>query len=76
MNKSAIVVCLSDDDYAPWLEVGKGYPIVPEMSIEKLRGFHDIDEHGEDYLYDAAMFCSVQIPPVVAQRVMSFSKQG
>jgi hypothetical protein len=30
-----------------------------------------IDEDGEDYFYDAEMFCSLQVPPIVAQILMS-----
>ena len=76
METPQFVVCLKNDDYAASLEVGKLYQIVPDKEAEKLGGLRVIDEDGEDYFYDATMFCLLQVPPVVAQTLISASKQG
>ncbi len=76
METPQFVVCLKNDDYAASLEIGKLYQIVPDKEAEKLGGLRVIDEDGEDYFYDATMFCLLQVPPVVAQTLISASKQG
>ncbi|CAN5385038.1 hypothetical protein BH10ACI2_BH10ACI2_19610 [soil metagenome] len=76
MKTPEFVVCLNNDGYLASLEVGKLYQIVPDREAEKLGGLRVIDEDGEDYFYDSAMFCPLQVPPVVAQTLMSISKQG
>lgn len=76
MKTPEFVVCLNNDGYAASLEVGKLYPIIPDVEAEKLGGLRVIDEDGEDYFYDAKMFCPLTVPPVVAQTLISASKQG
>ena len=76
METPQFVVCLNNDGYAASLEVGKLYQIVPDSEAEKLGGLRVIDEDGEDYFYDSKMFCLLQVPPVVAQTLISASKQG
>jgi len=70
------VVCLDNKGYLASLEVGKLYQIVPDEGAEKLGGLRVIDEDGEDYLYSSEMFCRLQVPPIVAQTLISLSKQG
>ncbi|HMJ08196.1 MAG TPA: hypothetical protein VK468_04280 [Pyrinomonadaceae bacterium] len=76
MKAPQFVVCLNNTGFAASLEVGKLYQIVPDTNAEKIGGFRVIDEDGEDYLYDADMFCPLQVPPIVAQTLISASKQG
>ena len=76
MKAPEFVVCLSNTGFAASLEVGKLYLIVPDKEAEKLGGLRVIDEDGEDYLYDSEMFCPLQVPPIVAQTLISASKQG
>ncbi len=76
MRSPKFVVCLNNDGFAASLEVGKLYRIVPDEEAEKLGGLRVIDEDGEDYFYDAEMFCPLQVPPVVAQTLIAASKQG
>ncbi len=70
------VVCLKNEGYLASLEIGKLYRIIPDNEAEKLGGLRVIDEDGEDYFYDAEMFCPLQVPPVVAQKLISVLKQG
>lgn len=76
MNTPQFVVCLNNAGYLASLEVGKLYQFIPDDEAEKLGGLRVIDEDGEDYLYDASMFCPLQVPPVVAQTLILASKQG
>ena len=68
MKEPQFVVCLNNENYLASLEIGKLYQIIPDDEAEKLGGLRVIDENGEDYFYDAAMFCPLQVPPIVAQR--------
>ena len=76
MKKPEFVVCLNNEGYAASLEIGKLYQIIPDKEAEKLGGLRVIDEDGEDYFYDAEMFCPLQIPPIVAQTLVSIKQQG
>lgn len=76
MKTPQFVVCLSNKGFEASLEVAKLYQIVPDKKAEKLGGIRVIDEDGEDYLYDLDMFCPLQVPPIVAQTLVSASKQG
>ncbi len=76
MKEPKFVVCLNNEGYAASLEIGKLYQIIPDEEAEKLGGLRVIDEDGEDYFYDAEMFCPLQVPPIVAQKLISVSKQG
>ncbi|MBA2494321.1 MAG: hypothetical protein H0V31_06460 [Acidobacteria bacterium] len=76
MKEPKFVVCLNNEGYAASLEIGKLYQIIPDEEAEKLGGLRVIDEDGEDYFYDAEMFCPLQVPPIVAQTLISVSKQG
>ncbi len=76
MSEPKFVVCLKNEGYAASLEIGKLYQIIPDKKAEKMGGLLVIDEDGEDCLYDSEMFCILQVPPIVAQTLISASKQG
>jgi hypothetical protein len=76
MEEPKFVVCLKNEGYPASLEIGKLYQIIPDKEAENLGGLRVIDEDGEDYLYDAEMFCPLQVPPIVTQTLTSVSKQG
>ena len=76
MNEPKFVVCLNNEGFLASLEIGKLYQVIPDEEAEKLGGLRVVDEDGEDYFYDAEMFCPLQVPPIVAQTLMSVSKQG
>lgn len=72
--KTEFVVCLNNQGYDVSLEVGKLYQFIPDEEAEKLGCLRVIDEDGEDYLYDAKMFCPIQVPPIVSQTLLGLSK--
>jgi len=76
MEQPKFVVCLKNQGFLASLEIGKLYQSIPDEEAERLGGLRVVDEDGEDYLYDADMFCPLQVPPIVAQTLMSISKQG
>lgn len=76
MQEPQFVVCLNNEGFEASLEIGKLYQTIPDGEAEKLGGLRVVDEDGEDYFYDAEMFCPLQVPPIVAQTLISISKQG
>lgn len=76
MKEPKFVVCLNNEGFLASLEIGKLYQIIPDKEAEKLGGLRVIDEDGEDYFYDAEMFYPMQVPPIVAQTLMSVKQQG
>lgn len=64
MKRSEVqfVVCVKNKGYAASLELRKLYQVVADPSAIKLRQIRIIDESGEDYLYPAKYFVSVQLP--------------
>ncbi|CAN5497478.1 hypothetical protein BH18ACI3_BH18ACI3_13950 [soil metagenome] len=73
MKAPEFVVRLNNDGFAASLDECKLYQIIPDKEAEKLGGLRVIDE---DYLYDSEMFCPLQVPPIVAQTLISAAKQG
>lgn len=67
--RAKFVICLRNDDCID-LEVRKVYPVLPDTAAAKDGLLRVVDESGEDYLYPADYFVSVQVPPA-ARRVLS-----
>jgi hypothetical protein len=67
-------VCLNNLGYDVSLEVGKLYRFIPDDEAEKLGCMRVIDEDGEDYLYDAKMFCPIQVPPIVSETLLAINR--
>jgi hypothetical protein len=71
MNAPEFVVCLNNEGYTASLEIGKLCQTVPDDDAEAMGGLRVTDEDAEDYFYDAAMFCRLQVPPVVADALLA-----
>ena len=65
------VVCLSNEGYEVSLERRKIYVALPDESAAKHRLLRVIDESGEDYLYPAAMFAAVELPPSLRRAMLA-----
>jgi hypothetical protein len=74
MSEPKFVVCLNNEGFDASLEIGKLYRIIPDAEAEKIGGLRVIDEDGEDYLYDAEMFCPLQLPPIVQQTLLALER--
>ena len=61
-------VCVANDEYDD-LEVWKVYQVLPDAKAAVVGCIRVIDESGEDYLYPADRFASVDFPEVVRSRL-------
>ena len=59
------VVCVEYAGYPASLELRKIYQRVPDARAEKDGLVRVIDESGEDYLYPARFFASIEVPKTV-----------
>jgi hypothetical protein len=66
MNASRFVVCIRNDDYEASLECRKIYELVPDALAAEHQQLRVIDESGEDYLYPAEFFLSIDLPASIA----------
>jgi hypothetical protein len=65
MKNLRYVVCLRNDGYAASLERHKIYQTLPDAQAKRLGQLRVIDESGEDYLYPADFFASIDLPAEV-----------
>jgi len=56
------VICINDGGYVDDLKVRTVYQILPDESAAKSNYIRIIDETGEDYLYPADLFATIEIP--------------
>ena len=61
-------VCVDNGGYDD-LEVWKVYQVLPDSKAAEVGCIRVIDESGEDYLYPADRFASVDFPEVVRSRL-------
>lgn len=62
-NSIRYAICIDNSDYPASLEILKLYRMLPDLQAEKDGDIRVIDESGEDYLYPADYFISVDLPP-------------
>ena len=60
-------VCIKNDGYPASLEMRKIYQVIPDDRASAHNLVRVIDESGEDYLYPADYFASVELPEPVAE---------
>ena len=56
------VICINDGGYVDDLKVRTVYQLLPDESAAKSDYIRIIDETGEDYLYPAALFATLELP--------------
>ena len=61
-RKRNYVLCIKNDDYPASLEVRKVYRRIPDAKSQKLGLMRVVDESGEDYLYPAQNFVTIELP--------------
>jgi hypothetical protein len=66
---SAYAVCINNDGYKASLAVGKLYQLVTDEAAEGDGMIRVIDESGEDYLFEAARFYPVELPPALVKEL-------
>ena len=72
MNKSngterQFVICIDNSGYPASLELHKIYAVLPDERAAEDDFLRVVDESGEDYLYSAERFVSVELPQQVKQ---------
>jgi len=55
--------CLDNNGYSASLEPRKIYLVLPDEDAQSKKMLRVIDESGEDYLYPAKLFVTVELPP-------------
>ncbi len=61
------VICINNGGYVDDLKVRTVYQMLPDESAAKSDYVRIVDETGEDYLYPAAYFVSVEVPREVEE---------
>ena len=67
-------VCISNSDYPASLELHKIYQLVPDDDAASDGDVRVVDESGEDYLYPARCFATIELPETVARCVLRASQ--
>lgn len=70
--KHHIAICLRTDD-PDLLTPRRIYEVLPDDSAAKSQYIRVIDNEGEDYLYPAAYFVFVELPPAVKEALLEAS---
>ncbi len=61
------VVCMGNRGYRASLIVRRIYEVVPDLEAENRGLLRVVDESGEDYLFPAKLFVSVELPTSVGE---------
>ena len=64
-SPARFAVCVKNKDYAASLELRKIYKVIPDDQAVKHQQIRVVDESGEDYLYPADYFISIELPQAV-----------
>lgn len=75
MNKAGEViprffVCINNAEYPASLELHKIYRVLPDEDAALEGDVRVIDESGEDYLYPADWFVSIELPRAVERSLL------
>ncbi|MCK4659449.1 MAG: hypothetical protein KAV82_07995 [Phycisphaerae bacterium] len=67
------VVCICNDVYRASLQVRRLYRVLPDAEAKKRGLLRVIDESGEDYLFPAKLFATVELPEAVGRKLAKAS---
>jgi hypothetical protein len=68
-TRERFVICIDNSDYPASLELHKIYTVLPDEKAAEDDFIRVVDESGEDYLYSAKRFVSVELPQQVKQSI-------
>lgn len=66
-------ICVNNEGYPASLELWKVYRVLADEKAANHQLIRVIDESGEDYLYSASSFVSINLPEAVQQAFLSAS---
>jgi hypothetical protein len=75
-NSQRFVICIDNSGYPASLELHKVYQVLPDERAAEDDYLRVIDESGEDYLYSADRFVTVELPRKVEQSVVRAAKES
>ena len=67
-------VCVRNEGYEASLERNKIYAVLPDDEAERDGDLRVVDESGEDYLFSADRFVSIEVPSAVRASLMKDSR--
>jgi hypothetical protein len=73
MKKPAVTFLLCLTNSEPDLQKGKLYKVLLDPSAAKSKHVRVIDDSGEDYLYPAVYFTSIELPQQVKRALLRAS---
>ena len=63
-------VCINNDGYPASLELHKIYRVLPDEDAAQEGDLRVVDESGEDYLYAADRFYTIELPQVLERAIL------
>ena len=63
--EATFAVCVRNDGYEASLERNKIYAVLPDDDAERDGDLRVVDESGEDYLFSADRFVTIEVPAAV-----------
>jgi len=73
IGKKQFAICVRNDNYPASLEKWKVYQILPDAAAAEHHYLRVVDESGEDYLYPADYFVSIELPLLVQEAMLTGS---
>ena len=70
-TRRQFAVCIRNDGYEVSLELRKIYEVLPDPVGARHRQIRVIDESGEDYLFPASWFASIELPAPIRRAVLA-----
>jgi hypothetical protein len=70
-TKPRFAICIKNDEYPASLQLWKVYRVLPDEKGAKHNMMRVIDESGEDYLFSASSFVTVELPQAVESALLA-----
>lgn len=72
-DKSQFAICIKNDEYPASLQLWKVYRVLPDDKGARHNMIRVIDESGEDYLFPADYFASIELPHAVELALLAMA---
>ncbi len=70
-TKPQFAICVKNEDYPASLQLWKVYRVLPDEKGARHNMMRVIDESGEDYLFSAGYFVTVELPQAVESALLA-----
>lgn len=75
MKSKHFAVCIRNQDHEESLDLRKIYEVLDDAEAEQHNMLRVIDEEGEDYLYPANWFLSIDLPQNIEEAIAQLVHQ-